>query len=135
MKYFVLIFICLGMLSCSNDSPENTVMVFHDAFKRMDIAKAKTVSAPETLNFLESIEEVMNQLLADKDSKAKFDESNAQKIKEYEAEGPFTCTCKNSESENIKICEVKNKDGKVSMDNIKVEKIDGKWLVKISLEK
>lgn len=132
MKYFIIIIICLSFFSCSNkNTAENAVMIFHDAIKRTDINTAKTVAAPETVKFLESLQEVKDKLLANEESKAKFEESNAKKIKEYEAEGPYSCSCKD-DGVNKKICEVKNKDGKVSMNNVKVELIENKWLVKIS---
>lgn len=136
MKKNIILLLSLGLISCSNkNTPENAVLIFNDAIGHTDFEKAKTVAAPETIKFLESMDAIMKQLLSDEESKKKFEESNAKKIKEFEENAPYTCTCKEDENENNQICEIKDKNGKVTMDNIKVEKIDEKWLVKISLFK
>lgn len=136
MKNILFFLLALSFISCSNqNSPEKVVLTFHDAIGHTDITKAKTVAAPETVKFLESMENIMNQLLSDEESKKKFDESNAKKIQEFEGNAPYSCSCKEDGSQYKQICEVKDKNGKVTMDNIKVEKVNEKWLVKISLFK
>ncbi len=136
MKNILFFLLALSFISCSNqNTPDKVVLTFHDAIGRTDLVKAKTVAAPETIKFLESMENIMNQLLSDEESKKKFEESNAKKIKEFEENAPYSCSCKEDGSENKRICEVKDKNGKVTMDNIKVEKVDDKWLVKVSLFK
>lgn len=135
MKNILFLLLIVSLVACSDsNTPDKVVLTFHDAIGHTDFTKAKTVAAPETIKFLESMENIMQQLLSDEQSKKKFEESNAQKIKEFEENAPYTCSCK-EDGENKKICEVKDKNGKVTMDNIKVEKIDEKWLVKISLFK
>lgn len=135
MKNILFLLLISSLIGCSNsDTPDKVVLTFHDAIGHTDFAKAKTVAAPETIRFLESMEGIMKQLLSDEESKRKFDESNAKKIKEFEENAPYTCSCK-EDGENKRTCEVKDKNGKVTMDNIKVEKMDEKWLVKISLFK
>ncbi len=135
MKNFVLfILTSCFLISCSSsNTPESVALAFNEALVHIDLKKAKEYAAPESIKFLESMEQVMEKFLKNEEDKKQFQESNAQKIKEYEANGPYTCVCIDGDGENKKICEIKDKNSKVIVNNLKVEKIDGRWLVKISL--
>lgn len=136
MKKITFLLMVISFLGCSDpNTPTNAVLKFHDAIGHTDIEKAKSVAAPETIKFLENMQTVLNLMLSDEESKKKFEESNAKKVQEFEENGPYSCSCKEDDNPNQQICEVKDKNGNVTMNNVRVEKINDKWLVKMSLFK